>query len=147
MVNITFELWVKEHFVIEQITIRAKGSKSQKWEYKRGALKMHLCVGWCVKWNSLWCYTTLPSYNFTEWMISMIVTVRLWQWCPTFLSIGQILEKKSLGGQIFNLKLTNMSIISLFKHLKGAFSIQTTLWKGPAGILKYLGGQNNARGH
>ncbi len=40
---------------------------------------MHVCVGWCVKWNSLWCYTTLPSYNFIEWMISMIVTVRLWR--------------------------------------------------------------------
>jgi hypothetical protein len=36
-------------------------------------------VGWCVKWNSLWCYTTLPSYNFIEWMISMIVTVCLWR--------------------------------------------------------------------
>jgi hypothetical protein len=40
---------------------------------------MHVCVGWCVKWNSLWRYTTLPSYNFTEWMISMIITVRLWR--------------------------------------------------------------------
>ena len=40
---------------------------------------MHVCVGWCVKWNSLWRYTTLPSYNFTEWMISMKVTVRLWR--------------------------------------------------------------------
>jgi len=40
---------------------------------------MHVCVGWCVKWNSLWRYTTLPSYNFIEWMISMIVTVRLWR--------------------------------------------------------------------
>ncbi len=40
---------------------------------------MLVCVGWCVKWNSLWRYTTLPSYNFIEWMISMIVTVRLWR--------------------------------------------------------------------
>ncbi len=79
MVNITFILWVNKHFVIEQITIRAKGSKSWKWECKRGALKMHVCVGWCVKWNSLWPYTMLPSYDFTEWMISMIVTVRLWR--------------------------------------------------------------------
>ena len=59
--------------------VRAKCSKSQKWEGKRGALKRHVCVGWCVKWNSLWRYTTLPSYNFIEWMISMIVTVRLWR--------------------------------------------------------------------
>ena len=36
-------------------------------------------VGWCVKWNSLWCYTMLPFYNFIEWMISMIVTVPLWR--------------------------------------------------------------------
>jgi hypothetical protein len=40
-----------------------------------------------------------------------------------------------------------MSKISLSEHLKGAFFIQTTLWKGPAGILKSLGGQNNACGH
>ena len=59
--------------------VRAKCSKSQKWEGKGRALKRHVCVGWCVKWNSLWCYTTLPSYNFIEWMISMIVTVRLWR--------------------------------------------------------------------
>jgi len=32
-----------------------------------------------VKWNSLWRYTTFPSYNFIEWMISMIVTVPLWR--------------------------------------------------------------------
>ena len=51
---------------------------TQKWEVKRRALKMHVCVGWCVKWNSLWHYTALPSYNFIEWMISMIVTVCLW---------------------------------------------------------------------
>jgi hypothetical protein len=55
--------------------------------------------------------------------------------------------EKSLGGQIFNVKIKNMSKISLSEHLKGAFSIQTTLWKGPAGILKSLGGQNNACGH
>jgi hypothetical protein len=48
------------------------------------------------------------------------------QWCPTFLSIRQILETKCLGGNIFHLKIKNMSIIPLFKHLKGAFSIQVT---------------------
>ncbi len=60
--------------------VRAKCSKSWKWENgKREAqsAEMHVCVGWCVKWNSLWCFTMLPSYNFIEWMISMIVTVRL----------------------------------------------------------------------
>ena len=63
---------MKEHFVIEQI-------KSQKWEREARSAEMHVCVGWYVKWNSLWCYTMLLSYNFTEWMISLIVTVRLWR--------------------------------------------------------------------
>ena len=56
-------------------------SKSWKWEGECGALKMHMCVGWVVKWNSLWRYTTLPSYNFMEWMISMVATVHLWRLC------------------------------------------------------------------
>jgi hypothetical protein len=59
----------------------AKCFKSQKWEGKHGALKMHLCVGWCVNRNSLWCYTMLPAYNFIEWMIIMIATVGLWCHC------------------------------------------------------------------
>ena len=57
--------------------VRSKCSKSRKWE--KGSAEMHVCVGWYVKWSSLWRYTTLPSYNFIEWMISMIVTVRLWR--------------------------------------------------------------------
>ena len=64
----------------------AKCYKSQKWEREAQSAEMHVCVGWCVKWNSLWCYTTLPSYSFIEWMISMIVTVRLWshsKYCQT----------------------------------------------------------------
>jgi hypothetical protein len=42
---------------------------------------MHLwvCVVCGVKWNSTWCFTTLPSYNFTQWMISIIVSVCLWR--------------------------------------------------------------------
>jgi len=36
--------------------------------------KMHMCVGCLVKWNSLWPYTTLQSYNFIEGIISKIVT-------------------------------------------------------------------------
>ncbi len=55
--------------------VQAKCCKSQKWE--KGSAEMHVCVGWCVKLNSLCCYTTLPSYKFIEWMIGMIVTVRL----------------------------------------------------------------------
>jgi hypothetical protein len=55
-----------------------KCSKSQKWEREARSAEMHMCVGWYLKWNFLWCYTTLPSYNFIEWMISMIVTVHLW---------------------------------------------------------------------
>ena len=39
---------------------------------------MHVCVGWCVKWNSMTLYN-VAAYNFIEWMISMIVTVRLWR--------------------------------------------------------------------
>jgi hypothetical protein len=52
------------------------------------------------------------------------------------------LDTKSLGGHILD-----MSKISLFKDIKGAFSIQIAFYKGSAGILKYLGGQKNARGH
>ncbi len=59
----------------------AKCSKSQKWEGKHRVLKIHLCIVWCVKWNSLWCYTMLPAYNFIEWIISMIATVGLWCHC------------------------------------------------------------------
>ncbi len=29
-------------------------------------------MGGKLKWTLLWCYTTLPSYNFIEWMISKI---------------------------------------------------------------------------
>ncbi len=57
----------------------AKCYKSQKWEREARSAEMHVCVGWYVTWNSLWCYTTLPSYNFIEWMISMIATVCLWR--------------------------------------------------------------------
>ncbi len=35
---------------------------------------------------------------------------------------------------------------ALFEDIKGAFYIQKPLCKGPAGILKYLGGQKNAHG-
>ncbi len=72
---------MKEHFVIEQITFERNALSSKNGKGKCGALKMHVWVGWCVKWNSLWSYTTLPSYRCTEWMISMIVAVRLWRLC------------------------------------------------------------------
>ncbi len=41
--------------------IPAKWSKSQKWKWKCGVLKMHVCVGWCVKWNSPWHYHPITS--------------------------------------------------------------------------------------
>ena len=69
------------------------------------------------------------------------------QRCPTFLSIGHILETKSLGGHILDLKIKIWDRIAFFKDIKGTFSIQITFCKGPAGILKSLGGQKNARGH
>ncbi len=59
----------------------AKISQSQKWEGERRALEIHLSVGWLVKWNSLWHYTILLSYNFIEWMISKIVILCLWPNC------------------------------------------------------------------
>jgi hypothetical protein len=43
----------EEHFVIGQVKIQAKSPKI------------------------IWCYTTLTPYNFIEWMIGKIVTVRL----------------------------------------------------------------------
>jgi len=73
---------VKEHFVIEQITFE-QNAKSQKGEGIQGnhrALKMHVCVGWCVN-EGLWSYTMLTPYSAIEWMISMIATVRLWHHC------------------------------------------------------------------
>jgi hypothetical protein len=58
--------------------IQAKCSKSQKREREAQSAEMDMCVSWYLKWNSLWRYTMLPSYNFIKWMFSMIVTVRLW---------------------------------------------------------------------
>ncbi len=58
--------------------VQAKCSKSQKWEREARSTEMNVCVGWCVKRNSLWRYTTLPFNNFIEWMISTIVTICLW---------------------------------------------------------------------
>ncbi len=60
--------------------VQAKCSKSRKWE-KGSAECRNALVCWlvCKIKLSLWRYTTLPSYNFIEWMISMIVTVSLWR--------------------------------------------------------------------
>ena len=70
---------MKEHFVIEQIMFKRNALSHKNGKREVQSAEMHVCVGWCVKWNSLWRYTTLSSYNFIEWMISMIVTVRLWR--------------------------------------------------------------------
>jgi hypothetical protein len=43
------------------------------------------------------------------------------QRCPTFLSIGHILETKSLGGHILDLKIKIYGRIAFFKTLKGHF--------------------------
>jgi hypothetical protein len=58
----------------KQNALSPENGKREGW-----SAEMFVCVGWYVKWNSPWRYTTLPSYNFTEWMISMIVTVCLWR--------------------------------------------------------------------
>jgi hypothetical protein len=81
--------------------VKAKYSKSQKWEGKCGALKTHVSVGWLVKWNSLWCYTMLQSYNFIEWMISMRVSVHLWCHCNIVWIRRDLL--------IFSLKITKVN--------------------------------------
>ena len=52
--------------------VRAKCSKSQKWE-KGSAQRRNAGVCWLVKCK-MKLSMTLPSYNFIEWMISMIVT-------------------------------------------------------------------------
>jgi hypothetical protein len=63
-----------------------------------------------------------------------------------FINRANIGDKKSWRAY-FALENKNMSKIALFKDIKGAFSIQITFYKDSAGILKYLGGQKNARGH
>jgi hypothetical protein len=55
-------------------------------------------------------------------------------------------DKKSWRAY-FGFENKNIRQNCLFKDIKGTFSIQITFCKGPAGILKSLGGQKNARGH
>jgi hypothetical protein len=63
-----------------------------------------------------------------------------------FINRANIGDKKSWRAY-FALENKNLSQIAFFKDIKGAFSIQITFYKGPAGILKYLGRQKNACGH
>ncbi len=99
LVNITFVRWVKEHFVVEQITFEQNALSPENGKREAWSAEMHVCVGWYVKWKSLWRYTTLPSYNFIEWMISMIVTVHLWcqsKYCTNQTGSIDILRNKLL---------------------------------------------------
>jgi hypothetical protein len=52
-----------------------------------------------------------------------------------FIHRANIGDKKSWRAY-FGLENKNMSKISLFKNIKGAFSIPKTFYKGSAGILK-----------
>ncbi len=94
----------------------AKCTKPKKWEWEREALKMYGCVGWLVKWNSLWGYTTLSSYNFIEWMISMTATVCLWHHC----NIVRIRPNLYIDNieKTFNLFLESKDLLRLAKDNK-----------------------------
>jgi hypothetical protein len=85
-------LLLHNEWVIGHITLEQKCSKSQIWEAECGALKC-LCVLVVGKRNSLWHYTTLPSYTFKEWMISKIAVVQNLSVLPKWLNFEIILLK------------------------------------------------------
>jgi hypothetical protein len=57
-----------------------------------------------------------------------------------FIDSANFGSKKSLR-ECLRLKNKNISRIASFNNIKGAFSIKISFWKGPASILKKLGGQ------
>ena len=88
---------IDKHFVTEQKTFEQNTLSPKNGKREAQSAERHVCVGWCVKWNSLWCYTTFPSYNFIKWMISLIVSVCLWCQC-------NILQSRT---DLFNLPKTD----------------------------------------